>query len=63
MVTKTDQSNEVLTAAETAQYLKLGLPTLYRYMQKKEIPCFKMGNRWRFKKSVLDKWMEEQSRT
>jgi len=26
-----------------------------------KIPAFKLGNRWRFKKSKLDEWMEEQS--
>jgi hypothetical protein len=25
------------------------------------IPAFKLGNRWRFKKSRLDQWMEEKS--
>jgi len=25
------------------------------------MPAFKLGNRWRFKKSKLDQWMEEQS--
>jgi hypothetical protein len=25
------------------------------------IPAFKLGNRWRFKKSKLDQWMEEKS--
>jgi hypothetical protein len=26
-----------------------------------KIPAFKLGNRWRFKKSKLDQWMEEKS--
>jgi len=25
------------------------------------IPAFKLGNRWKFKKSILDSWMENQS--
>jgi excisionase family DNA binding protein len=25
------------------------------------IPAFKLGNRWRFKKTVLDEWMEQKS--
>ena len=52
--------NEVLTAEEAALYLKISLPTLYRYMRRGELPCFKVGNRWRFKKSMLDAWMEKQ---
>jgi Helix-turn-helix domain len=26
------------------------------------IPAFKLGNRWRFKKTVLDEWMELKSK-
>jgi hypothetical protein len=26
-----------------------------------KIPAFKLGNRWRFKKSKLDEWMETKS--
>jgi excisionase family DNA binding protein len=35
--------------------------TLYKYVGEQEIPAFKLGNRWRFKKSKLDQWMEEKS--
>ena len=30
-------------------------------MNEQKIPAFKLGNRWRFKKSKLDQWMEEKS--
>jgi hypothetical protein len=30
-------------------------------VNEQKIPAFKLGNRWRFKKSKLDQWMEEQS--
>lgn len=56
-----EEKNEVLTAEEAAEYLKIGLPTLYRYLRAGKLPCFKMGNLWRCKKSLLDDWMEEQS--
>jgi excisionase family DNA binding protein len=35
--------------------------TLYRYASEGLIPAFKLGNRWRFKRSLLDAWMVEQS--
>jgi hypothetical protein len=25
------------------------------------VPAFKLGNRWRFRKSLLDGWMDEKS--
>lgn len=52
---------EVLTAEEAAGYLRMALSTLYRYMREGKIPCFKVGNRWRFKRSVLEHWMERMS--
>jgi len=30
-----------------------------QYVGEQKIPAFKLGNRWRFKKSRLDQWMEE----
>ncbi len=35
--------------------------SLYKYVGEQKIPAFKLGNRWRFKKSRLDQWMEEKS--
>lgn len=56
-----DGKDQVLTAEEAAEYLKMALSTLYRLMRKGEVPCFKVGNQWRFKKSILDEWMEKMS--
>jgi len=56
-----DEKDQILTAEEAADYLKMALSTLYRYMRKGQVPCFKLGNQWRFKRSVLDDWMERMS--
>ena len=42
-------------------YLGVSKATLYKYVSEAKIPAFKMGNRWRFKKTLLDRWMESQS--
>jgi len=34
---------------------------LYRYASEGFVPAFKLGNRWRFRKSLLDGWMDEKS--
>ena len=47
----------VLTAREAAKYLRLSLPTFYRYMWEGKIPSSKIGGRYRFKKSILDSWL------
>ena len=51
---------EVMDIRECAEYLGISPDTLYRYAMEGFIPAFKLGNRWRFKKSVIDAWMEEQ---
>jgi len=48
---------DVLTAREAARYLRLALPTFYRYMWEGKIPSSKIGGRYRFKKSLLDRWL------
>jgi len=58
---QSDEKDQVLTAEEAAEYLRMALSTLYRYMRKGRVPCFKVGNQWRFKRSVLDEWMERMS--
>jgi len=53
---------EVMNACEACSYLGLSTDTLYKYLKEGQIPAFKIGSRWRFKKSVLDRWMEAESR-
>jgi len=52
-----DSPKDVLTAREAAKYLRLALPTFYRYMWEGKVPSSKIGGRYRFKKSLLDKWL------
>ncbi len=53
-------SKEVLTAREAARYLRLTLPTFYRYLWSGKIPSSKIGGRYRFKTSLLDRWLGEK---
>lgn len=52
---------EVMDIRQAASYLGVSADSLYRYASDGTIPCFRLGNRWRFKKSRLDSWMDEQS--
>jgi excisionase family DNA binding protein len=56
-------SREVMNIRQASQYLGVSPDTLYKYVYEEKIPAFKLGNRWRFKKSKLDQWMEEKSTT
>ena len=52
---------EVMDIRIAAEYLGISGDTLYKYASEGFIPAFKLGNRWRFKRSLLDAWMDEQS--
>ena len=52
---------EVMDIRQAADYLGISGDTLYRYASEGFIPAFKLGNRWRFKKTLLDNWMDRQS--
>ena len=52
---------EVMDIRQASEYLGISGDTLYRYASEGFIPAFKLGNRWRFKRSRLDEWMDRQS--
>jgi excisionase family DNA binding protein len=52
---------KLLTAEQVARYLKVDKFTVYRLVAQKKIPAFKVGNQWRFKKNLLDEWLEKNS--
>lgn len=52
---------EVMDIRQASHYLGISSDTLYKYASEGFVPAFKLGNRWRFKKSRLDDWMDQQS--
>jgi excisionase family DNA binding protein len=52
-----DQPDEILTIDEVAAYLKAGKRTVYRLAASAQIPAFKLGGTWRFRRGELDEWI------
>lgn len=52
--------SEILTLDEVSAYLKAGKKTVYRLAQHGDIPGFKLGGTWRFRRSELDRWIAAQ---
>jgi excisionase family DNA binding protein len=52
---------EVMDIRQASDYLGISPDTLYKYASEGFVPAFKLGNRWRFKRSRLDEWMDRQS--
>lgn len=53
----TDADGEIMTLDEVAAYLKAGKRTVYRLTQNGDIPAFKLGGTWRFRRIELDRWI------
>ena len=53
-----EESGDVLTIDELAEYLRISRSTLYKLAQDGKIPCRKVGRHWRFRKQAIDRWLE-----
>jgi len=51
-----------MTVGEVADYLSLDPQTVSRKAQAGDLPAFKVGNRWRFDRDDIDRWIGEQKR-
>ena len=56
-----EEVREVMDIRMASDYLGISPDTLYKYASDGFVPAFKLGNRWRFKRSRLDEWMDLQS--
>ena len=54
------KDTEFLTAEEVAEYLRLPLSTVYKLVQDKRLPGFKVGKHWRFRKETIQRWIVEK---
>lgn len=52
--------HEILTLEEVAQYLRVSERTVYEWANKREIPCGKLGTTWRFKRSEIERWVDQK---
>lgn len=54
---------QIMTAREVADYLRLAEATIYKLARSGEIPAAKVGRSWRFKRSLIDDWLHQQARS
>lgn len=48
---------ELMTVEELGQYLRFTKKTIYRLLKQGGIPAVKIGNKWRFDKAEIDRWL------
>ena len=54
------QEDNLFTVQELATYLRMKPVTIYKHAKAGKLPCFKVGAKWRFKKSTIDRWITDQ---
>ena len=57
-----EQERRILTVAELARYLRVNMSTIYRLIRNKELPAFRVGRDWRFKREAIENWMRERQK-
>jgi len=59
----TKQVPDVLTLNEVAEYLRIPRSTAYKLAQEGKIPGQKVGRHWRFRRTVVERWLGNQEET
>jgi PTS system nitrogen regulatory IIA component len=49
---------DLLTAKQLAEYLQLSPRSIYRLLERGDVPATKIGGQWRFRKADVDQWID-----
>ena len=52
----------LLSVEDICQYLGLSRDTVYKWIETKGLPAYRLGRLWKFKKEAVDKWLEQNAR-
>ncbi len=47
-----------LSVGEIAEYLGIRPDTVYKWIERKDMPAHKVGRLWKFKAEEIDKWVK-----
>ena len=51
---------DLFTPKQLAEYLQLSPRTVYRMLERNELPGVRVGSQWRFRKSEVDYWLDRR---
>jgi excisionase family DNA binding protein len=54
-------AHDVLTLKELCDLLRVHPSTVYKLLREGQIPSFRIGSEWRFRRDVILRWMSEKS--
>jgi PTS system nitrogen regulatory IIA component len=49
---------DLMTTKQLAEYLQLSERSVYRMLERGEVPALKVGGRWRFRRRAVDEWLD-----
>ena len=60
-ISQGNTTSEVMTVKDVADYLRVSEAKVYRMALASQIPAFRIGRSWRFKKEQIDEWIIQKS--
>jgi len=61
-VPETQTAGDILTIRQLAEYLMVSEKTVYRMLDRNELPAVRVGAQWRFRKQDIDAWLTDEVR-
>lgn len=58
----TNLPDDILTIKQLSEYLMVSEKTIYRMLEKNNLPGIRVGGQWRFRKRDIDAWIDNQVR-
>jgi excisionase family DNA binding protein len=58
----TQTAGDILTIRKLAEYLMVSEKTVYRMLDRNELPAMRVGAQWRFRMQDIDGWLTEEVR-
>ena len=55
-------NKDILSVEEVAEYLGVGVVTIYRWCREGRLPCLKMGKFWRIRREALEDFLDRRER-
>ena len=52
----------IMTVHDVANYLRLSEAKVYRLAKEGNVPSFRLGKSWRFRRDLLDEWTIQETR-
>ncbi len=54
--------DDILTIKQLSEYLMVSEKTIYRMVEKNDLPAIRVGGQWRFRRRDIDTWIDNQIR-